>query len=325
MKVDEFLSNRDPGDETDHVEKTDPDFLHVTSLTPSGIEVLYSWSPKRLYRVRDINIADSQKTPLTEWREVPSVTNVLGILDKSGALTWWGMKIGVEGVLALAGSGILRSDGLDLYSTVGSDRTWATTESVVGLLTENKLTVNHVKDKAADRGVNVHSALEGWAVDQSFRANPDLYEEHERGYIVGLNKFLDDLLEAEGVQAEVMVGSLNHGFAGRYDLRLFLSSPHELVTKTYPKRNDKREVVPAGMYLLDLKTSKGVYSSHALQLAAYELASVECGYGETDYRVVIHVTEDGRYEFVRTHAEPEDFLSVLAAYTTMQGAKSWLR
>ena len=78
------------------------------------------------------------------------------------------------------------------------------------------------------------------------------------------------------------------------------------------------ETVPAGSYLLDLKTSKRVYETHFLQLEAYEQASVECGYGPTDHRGVIHVTEDGRYEFVlNTDWTFEDFKSVRQTYSVM--------
>jgi hypothetical protein len=76
--------------------------------------------------------------------------------------------------------------------------------------------------------------------------------------------------------------------------------------------------------LKDVKTSKSVYPSHAAQLAAYELASVECGYGATDYQAVIHLTADGEYELVQTHAKAEDFLSVLACHRTMSKSKSWI-
>lgn len=206
------------------------------------------------------------------------------------------------------------------------DGTPATLEIVMSLLVEERLTVNHVKDKASTRGVNVHSAFEKWAEDQSYRPVVDTYPETEQGYIRGLIAFLDDLGEVENVESEVMVGSIQHGFAGRYDLR-FASPPafdeKTVVTKVYPKRDAKRSVLPTGKFLVDLKTSKGIYPTHALQLAAYEMASVECGYGPTDHRAVVHVTADGKYELVLTHASPEDFLSVLSAHQTMQNAKGW--
>jgi hypothetical protein len=91
-----------------------------------------------------------------------------------------------------------------------------------------------------------------------------------------------------------------------------------MVTKVYPKRANKVEELPGGRYLLDLKTSSGVYQSHALQLAAYEGASVECGYEPTDYRAVIHVTKTGEYELVVTSATLEDFLAVRKTYEVLQ-------
>ena len=119
----------------------------TSSTVPAGYTIEYFVEPKRAYTIDGV--------------EVPSVTTVLGCLDKPG-LPWWGMKTGVEGVLCLAGSGILRSEGLDLFYTVGPDVVWATTDNVVKLLTENKLTVNHAKDKAGVRGVGAHKAFEAW-------------------------------------------------------------------------------------------------------------------------------------------------------------------
>ena len=288
---------------------------HVTSLTPNGIEVFYSWAPRRYYK---LCYRGGNRPPFEEegvWVEVPSVTKVLDVLDKSGALTWWGMKVGVKGVLRL-----VEQNKLDVLA--GHECVYLT-DAVIAFLTQEKLTVNHVKDKAADRGTNIHKAFEAWAVDPSFRPDPNVYPENEQGYIRGLNSFLGDLGPVDDIQAEVMVGSVEHGFAGRYDLRLNLGEA-VMVVKTFPKRKPQHDLIAPGKYLLDLKTSKSVYDSHALQLAAYEMASVECGYGPTDYRAVVHVTEDGRYELVRTHAAPEDFLSILQAHQTMQRSKEWM-
>lgn len=338
MRVDEFLH---PVEETvKEVEVVEPE--HVTSLTPSGIECWYSWEPRRHYKLREHitpedvafprlmelggHAKDERGSFVGDWREVPSVTTVLNVLDKSGALTWWGMKVGVEGFLKLLtdddGPICTTFDGYHVVECPGGDIALAT-DDIVALLTKHKLTVNHVKDKASTRGVNVHSAFERWAEDQSYRPVVDTYPETEQGYIRGLISFLDDLGEVEDVESEVMVGSIVHGFAGRYDVRMVLPEPREMVTRIYPKRAPKREIVPAGRWLKDVKTSKNVYPSHAAQLAGYELGSVEDGYGETDYQAVIHLTDDGRYELVRTYATADDFLSILAAYQTMQGAKGW--
>jgi hypothetical protein len=51
-----------------------------------------------------------------------------------------------------------------------------------------------------------------------------------------------------------------------------------------------------------------------LQLAGYEGAMEECGYGPVDQTGVVRVTDDGRYELVKGRAIFEDFLAVLDVY-----------
>lgn len=314
MKVDEFLH---PAQMTveEVIAEVEKETEFVTSLTPSGIECWYSWSPRRHYKLRRNVGPHDQRIPNTPWIEVPSVTTVLNVLDKSGAISWWAMRCGISAVIELDKRKILPTAVAD-YALPELER----------LVVDNKLSINHQTASAATRGVNVHSAFEKWAEDQSYRPIVDTYPETEQGYIRGLISFLDDLGEVEDVESEVMVGSIQHGFAGRYDLR-FTSTPafdeKSVVTKVYPKREAKRSVLPTGKFLVDLKTSKGIYPTHALQLAAYEMASVECGYGATDHRAVVHVTANGNYELVLTHATSEDFLSVLTAHNTMSKSKGW--
>lgn len=272
-------------------------FQSETVTTPSGLEILYSWAPKRLYRLNG--------------DEVPSVTNILGVLDKPG-LVWWGQRIGVEGILELIKRNRWYPEPeLKLFTPP------ELAAELVAMLTEQKLTVNHQRDKAAVRGVNVHSVLEGWAPGEI--VTWDQYPEHEQGYVKGLADFLlqiEDAVEFGSLDMEVMVGSLEHRYAGRYDLRLTLTEPVEIVTKCYPKKDDKVEVIPAGKWLIDLKTSKKAHDTYQLQLQAYEKASVECGYEPTDHQAVLRVTADGQYEFVRnTDWTAEDFLAVRAVYS----------
>jgi hypothetical protein len=94
----------------------------------------------------------------------------------------------------------------------------STTVESVAILVEEKLTVNHMRDKAGDRGVAVHDAFEELGEDGHL-ARPTHYPEEEQGYVSGLWSFLNDVCP-EPLAAEVMVGSVEHGFAGRYDIRL---------------------------------------------------------------------------------------------------------
>ena len=297
---------------------------HDVEITPAGIEVLFSPAPKRLYKVRGSDGCDPDRG---EWIEVPSVTEILNVIDKSGPMIWWGQGVGAEGVLEL-----LRRDRLvysHLAAWVALDEDGervtvpATQENLVKALVQEKISTNHVRDKAADRGTAVHQALEHWADHGTF-PDLDLFPVEQQGYAQGVKLFLEAVPSAKAVGSEVMVGSVKHGFAGRYDLRLEITAEHEVVTHTYPKRKPKMAVLTPGLLLCDLKTSKGVYPTHALQLAAYELASIECGYGPTVGRGILHVTAEGGYEFRRAKASGEDFLSVLDLHRRYRAAKEWI-
>lgn len=281
-------------------------------VTPKGIEIYYQAGPKRLYRLREVKTPehDGDTGYETEWFEVPSMSEILGILDKPG-LPWWGMKIGVQGLSELVNNdhGDRVFDALHLGDI----------DTLIELLTKKKLTVNHVRDKAGDRGQDIHDALELWA-DKGIIPNPDVFGPDKRGYVEGLRQFVIDS-GFEPQRSEVMVGSIQHKFAGRFDLGGLMPNGARVVVKSYPKRKAKVEPLPGGDWMLDLKTSKGVYVTHHLQLRGYNLA-VEEGYGQSyDHLGVIHVFEDGRYELVQVKAQNEHFLAVKGAYDALAELK----
>jgi hypothetical protein len=285
----------------------------TVEVTPSGIPVYYQSQPKRLYRIgppgewmqEDLgflltNAQGDNEQSRMDWHEVPSVTTVLDVLSKP-ALPWWGMKVGIEGTL-----------------TIAPPRT-ATVDEVVELLTQRKLTVNHVRDKAGARGQAVHDAFEAWA-RTGFKPDPSIYPDEERGYVEGMLAFLDDVPSIEPIAVEVLVASEQYDYAGRYDIRFRTSAEHDVVVHRTKRKTTTRKLAP-GTYLGDLKSSKGIYPSHARQLEAYEQASIESGYEPTDGRGILHVGADGTYEFVRSWATVEDFLCVLRVWQSDQYMK----
>lgn len=291
-------------------------------MTPSGIEVLYQAEPKRLYKVRHVgpSVLASHGEHFG-WNEVPSVTTVLEVLDKPG-LPWWGMKIGVAGALELHRSGILRElpfNGQRVLAVPGpvgegvAGLVVAGVDQIVDHLTKSKLTVNHVRDTAGDRGQSVHDALETWS-KESTKPSPDMFPPNERGYVEGLLAFLHDV-QPESEAVEVTVGSVKHGFAGRYDNRLRVPKDCEVVVHRTPVKGPQYKTLKAGSYLADLKTSKDIYpTKHYRQLEGYEGASIECGYAPTDGRFVIHVNAEGEYKVGLSTATYEDFLGVLSVW-----------
>jgi len=274
------------------------------STTPNGTVVYFQAEPKRLYRVNGV--------------EVPSVTTVLGVVDKSGPLIWWGQGVGIEATLELMRLGRIALSGNHPVVVDGLTATIADKENVTPLVTQYKLSTNHARDRAGDRGTSVHRALEAWGEDHSLLPDPRFYPEEEQGYVEGLRKFLGDLKLGKGkVEMEVMVGSVEHGYAGRYDLQAPIEEC-ELVVNRTPVRGETREVFEKGCWLFDLKTSRSVYKTHEIQLAAYELASVECGYKPSIGQMVVRVDSEGYYVAKKSRAKPEHFLAVKSAYDALK-------
>lgn len=276
---------------------------------------------------------DEPRLYTVNGKKVPSVTTILQVLSKD-ALPWWGMKVGVNGVFALLKQGVIApydfEDDLvpelggrcltpeDFYRSrqdaedLGLDR---------GLLTEHKLTTNDVLDDAGERGTSVHSGLEDWTLMGEI-PDPELYPPEEAGYVAGLVTFLRDV-KMTPVASEVMVGSAEHEYAGRFDLIADLPE-QEVCVRASPKRS-RRATIPAGRYMLDLKTSKGIYDSHHLQLSGYEGALRECGYEGTQYRAVVRPSPDGRYEMNLSPACYPEWLAVVRCHRAMQTFHSKLK
>lgn len=301
------------------------------TITPSGVVVEYFVKPRRFYTVRNVTSQEPN-----EAREVPSVTTILKVLDKP-ALPWWGMTVGTKSVQDLIQMGVLtigfdgHQNGLMLtddpsrllgkyINDEGEEK-----DELVDLVNKWKLTVNHVLKQAGDRGQGVHDALEAWgAIGQM--PDPSQSDERERGYVEALGAFLRDADGLEALGIEMTVASLQNGYAGRYDLLARTTKDITVVTKVFPKRASKVTVVPANQRLLiDLKTSKYIYPSHFAQLEAYEGGMIECGYGATDARAVLHVQADGRYEFRRSRATLEQFLSIKAAHDGLNAIKESMK
>lgn len=237
-------------------------------------------------------------------KRLTSVTTALGVLDKP-ALKWWSMERGIEGVLELIARGEITVDrgAGDIYDLWIKDAEIRVDPDLEGdvkriarCLTKAKLTVNHIVGKAAKRGTGAHDAFEAWC-ETGILPDPRGWPLEERGYISALRALIDTgRLEPE--HTEVMIGSVKYQFGGRYDYRGGLDGKKSLV---------------------DIKTSKGIYTTHYLQLEAYEGASLECGWEPTEQRAVIRLGADGTYE-VKTSAEAsrdgipcdyEDFLAIL--------------
>lgn len=260
----------------------------ITTTVPAGFTIEYK---------------DSNHRYKLDGEYVSSVSSITGALDKP-QLKWWAQGVAVNGVLEL-----VRRDVVAAELLASSNQ-----ESLVALLTEQKLTVNHIRKEAADRGSRVHDAMEDWA-RSGVLPDPEIAEEGEQGYIVGLRAFIvESNLEPDGI--ETIIGSREHRFAGRCDLlRARIPQPFIGCIRIDRKTGEEtRTIIPAGLYVADLKTTSGVFKEAHFQVAGYEGGGVESGYDPSDHQAILRVTVDGRYEFVESVATYADFLAVKQAY-----------
>jgi hypothetical protein len=277
-------------------------------LTPSGLSILFESKPRRHYIVT----AGEEKErgdwePIGPPKEVPSVSSVTDIFYKGG-LDWWGMRVGISGVLSLIRRGefalspteddtgltgaVIDSDGIWQYADMA--KPGDEIANVEARLKEHKLRVDKIKDSAADRGTNVHDAMEAWAITGNL-PNPRDFSPEEAPFVQGLLDFLVSS-RIEPVRNECLVGSYEHGFAGRFDLECSQPFSGQKVVTRCDLKTPRLVEIPQGVGRIDLKTSSGVYFNNFIQIAGYELGAIESGYGESTWRGVLRVTKDGKYE-----------------------------
>lgn len=283
---------------------------------PSGIEVYYQAAPKRLYRVRQALLTGDEPGLSYDWVEVPSISTVTKILDKPG-LVHWGEKVGINLVQELLRQGDVDLDFVKRFQPNEKKHPpWFGGAHLQEIGKSKRLTNYYMRDQAATRGDSVHKALETWAMSGS-PANPDVFPEEERGYVVGLNKFLTES-SIIPIRSEVIVASTAHRIAGRFDLQAEMPHQAKLVYHLTEK-NEKRKVFePFKFATIDLKTSTGVFEDHHLQVAGYNGCLVDSGYPESEISFVLRVTFDGRYELVEVRAVWEDFWFLLGLYDGLQ-------
>ncbi|MGI8873604.1 MAG: hypothetical protein ACR2KP_04625 [Egibacteraceae bacterium] len=258
---------------------------HVT-VTPTGIAIAFEDGEP------DEGGTSKRRAYLVNGTKLPSVTTVLGILDKPG-LRFAAEKIGVAGAVQLAGEGALPQDPA----------------AAMEALQDRGLTHWQVWAQTARRGDLAHTDLVALLTGQE-PADIDQVREEDRGFLRGIAEFCADRRPVV-VDSETLVASTEYGFAGRYDLCCALGS--DLVR-------------------LDLKTTgelprykdgqvKPPYDENVLQLAAYELAARESGFASSDWQGVLRVDASGAWDLTRSWLPTADvFLAVLAAHRALKAA-----
>lgn len=225
---------------------------------------------------------------------ITSVTTILKeIGDKFGPAAWWGQGNGVDGTLKLRNLGLLPDK--------------ATKEIVVPLLTKHKLTTNHVRDAAGDRGTSVHVVAQAWADGEE---RPGVAA-NERPFVEAFDLFLAEN-KLTPIKSEVLVGSKSEAYAGTYDLEARFSDGSTALldykTKTSPPKGKAK-----------------AYEQHHLQLTAYEMARVEMGMDPTDFQAVVNLYPNGTYAVITNRATFHQWIDCLGAYRALSDLRESLK
>lgn len=161
--------------------------------------------------------------------EYPSVTTVLGMLDKSSALTWWASGCAVD---------YIREHLEELKNP-------SSAHSVEEILKAAKAAFTRTSEKALDTGSQVHDAIEKY-IKTGRDLTGELTEHVQNGFLAFLDWESKNHVVWEKSELEIV--STRYGYAGTADAIAVI--------------NNHR-------YLIDFKTSKAIYDEYRMQLAAY--------------------------------------------------------
>jgi predicted RecB family nuclease len=220
---------------------------------------------------------------------LPSVSTVLKVIDKP-ALVYWGFRLGIRAGLAAP--------------------ELTTEEDIYEEAKNQKLTPNQQRDAGGDRGTLRHDYFERLVGGEALEpTNPD--ELALAVWWETQSKFVSPLL------IEEPVWSLNHRYAGQPDLITQYQGDggRYLSRDQLPQYPSKSRLT-----LYDLKTSKNIYWTHWLQLAAYAHALRETHGLWPEEWAILHVRDGrARTEFREPSHELFDaFLGALTIYNALQ-------
>ncbi len=230
-------------------------------------------------------------------KPLPRVTNILRILDKPG-LNYWKTKVVAEAALA---------------------------DPTLSLL-EVMAATTRVKDEAGANGSEIHKIIAGLSNGQEIDWQTVSKTPHLQAYL----KF-QETVPHQVLNSEMVVYSRELEYAGTLDALIQTYSTaivagkekvaqaqkqgYEVAEKAGPLTQMKKK---GGVWLVDYKTSNGVYNDAFLQLSAYKHALEEMKPGtRIDGLAIVHLQKDGSFAFVEGQDSFGVFEAVLKVYRWM--------
>jgi hypothetical protein len=235
-------------------------------------------------------------------QRLTGVTTVVKPLDfKPDNLMKWAANLNCDGVAELAAAVLQGTEPDQLPDALA----WLVTgDGIRDALQDGELTWQHLRDRKAVVGTNVHEiALRALAMG---RPVPDLeaLTDEERGKANGIIAFwLDHDPKPELVEQIVLGEDL--GVAGRLDLLGDFGECDDALCACH---------LPGDRGLVDAKTGGFISDGAHAQVAGYRKLVVASGYEAPDWQAILQVTEEGTYDLIPCTATVEDFEVAVDAY-----------
>ena len=218
----------------------------ITGVEEENIHELYNGEVKIKFYPKShrYKLVEFQGEKENRW--IPSVTTILGNLDKSAALIPWAVRMFEERVHELMG------DGANF-----------TRDDLLSMLSVGKNAHNEKKESAATVGSVVHEYAEKY--DENHELHP------EAQGISTLDSY-QELSDEEKELAENGALSFQKWYSSRKPVYLAKELLVYSIIDEYVGIADGVVKIGDEKYLLDYKTSKDVYTSHLYQVCAYAKA-----------------------------------------------------
>lgn len=160
-----------------------------------------------------------------------------------------------------------------------------------------------ILDTTANFGSMMHDAYQQLLLGNELNLKDDYPDRKAKKHITSFVQWFAEFSpDPESIKTEHTVGSRIHKYAGTLDL--------------YCEKDGKR-------YIIDFKTSSGIYFSHELQITAYKIAYEEM-YGVPIDVVAILRTgtrHKAGYEYKEIGRDPDEFLNVYNTYLSLHDGK----
>lgn len=239
------------------------EFAPVGYLTQKGEPRRADW---RRYYVTEPEGERSQRV---------SVTSLIDLITAKAGLPFWSEAAGIKGAQEAHRQGLLTKE--------------SSLEEAVHVVRRERLGADAERDRAADRGLNIHALLEDY-LNTGVAPNPSQHPEPHRGFVRALVRWLLRC-DPEPVQVETLVAAPE--YAGRPDLVANIGGLTAIV---------------------DAKTqaNAGIYMQAHLQTALYRRAYVMCGGEPPERGLVVAFAENGEFREMELAMTEEGAMAALA-------------